>query len=269
MRFTKLSVLALLSFGTLCCTDVERSAIAQNAVKTQIKPVEADYYSLVSFEIPDGVELEATSFQMMPDGKLAVASRRGEVWLINNPNAPKVTADQFKRFAHGLHEPIGLAWRGESLVVTQRPDVSMLRDADGDGEADEFEVLGSGWHISGDYHEYAFGSKPDRDGNIWVALCLTGSFGSDGLYRGWVVRVTPDGKTIPTCSGIRSPGGIGANAAGDMFYTDNQGPWNGTCALKHLAPASLWDTPADSNGIPTRRSTLANDLPNQRMEVVL
>ena len=244
MRYHKLSLLALLSFGTLYVPCNAARALAQEIPKTQqSKPTEADYYSLVSFEIPEGVELEATSFQMMPDGKLAVASRRGEVWLIDNPTASKVSANQFKRFAHGLHEPIGLALRQDSLIVTQRPDVSLLRDADGDGQADEFEVLGSGWHISGDYHEYAFGSKPDADGNIWVALCLTGSFGSDGLYRGWVVRVTPDGKTIPTCSGIRSPGGIGANAAGDMFYTDNQGPWNGTCALKHLAPGKFMGHP--------------------------
>ena len=29
------------------------------------------------------------------------------------------------------------------------------------------------------------------------------------------------------------------NAAGDLFYTDNQGPWNGTCSLKHLIPGKF------------------------------
>jgi hypothetical protein len=49
---------------------------------------------------------------------------------------------------------------------------------------------------------------------------------------------------IPTCSGIRSPGGIGMNAEGDVLYTDNQGPWNGTCSLKHLVPGSFQGHPA-------------------------
>ncbi len=111
--------------------------------------------------------------------------------------------------------------------------------------------------------------QADADGNIWVALCLTGSFGSDGLYRGWVVRVTPDGKTIPTCSGIRSPGGIGANAAGDMFYTDNQGPWNGTCALKHLAPSKFMGILVVSNGIRKPRSISVNVLMSPKTVVVL
>jgi hypothetical protein len=125
------------------------------------------------------------------------------------------------------------------LYVTQRSDVSRLRDADGDGLADEFEIVGDGWEISGDYHEYAFGSKFDKQGRIWVVLCLTGSFTSEVPYRGWCLRVTPDGQTIPTAYGLRSPGGIAFNAAGDVFYTDNQGPWNGTCALKQLIPGKF------------------------------
>jgi glucose/arabinose dehydrogenase len=197
---------------------------------------ESDYYQIVSCEVPENVELEATAFQLMPDGRVAVSSRRGEIWMIEEPLAERVPSSKFRRFAHGLHEPIGMALRDGWLYVTQRPDVSRLRDSDGDGEADEFEVVADGWQITGDYHEYAFGSKFDREGNIWVTLCLTGSFGSDALYRGWAVRITPDGQTIPTTSGIRSPGGVGMNAAGDVFYTDNQGPWNGTCALKHLQP---------------------------------
>ena len=57
------------------------------------------------------------------------------------------------------------------------------------------------------------------------------------------MRVSADGKCLPTCSGIRSPGGVGLNAVGDAFYTDNQGPWNGTCGLKHLRPGSFQGNP--------------------------
>ena len=48
---------------------------------------------------------------------------------------------------------------------------------------------------------------------------------------------------IPTCSGIRSPGGIGFNAEGDTFYTDNQGVWNGSSSLKWLKPGSFQGNP--------------------------
>jgi hypothetical protein len=150
---------------------------------------------------------------------------------------------KFTQFASGLHEVLGLSYRDGWLYATQRCDVTRLKDANNDGRADLFEIFNEGWEITGDYHEYAFGSDFDHDGNLWVVLCLTGSFSSEAKYRGWCLRITPDGRTLPTCSGIRSPGGIGMNAAGDVFYTDNQGPWNGACSLKHLRPGSFQGHP--------------------------
>ena len=55
---------------------VSQTTMAQETA--QVKPAkESDYYAIRSYEVPPGVELAATSFQRMPDGKLAVASRRG------------------------------------------------------------------------------------------------------------------------------------------------------------------------------------------------
>ena len=207
-------------------------------------PQQSDYYTIFQLPIPEGVVLEAGALELLPDGRLAASSRRGEIFLIENPFSSNSEEIKFTRFAHGLHEVLGLAYRDGWLYVTQRCDVSRLKDTTGDGRADVFEVVSDGWGITGDYHEYAFGSTFDKSGDIWVTLCLTGSFNSNAKYRGWCLRVGADGKLTPTASGIRSPGGVGFNAAGDCFYTDNQGPWNGTCSLKHLAPGSFQGHPA-------------------------
>ena len=197
-------------------------------------PTEDDYYKITTFQTPLDEVIEACGFQMMDDGKLAVCSRRGDIFLIHDPFAKEVTEKQFHLYARGLHEPLSLAKKDGWLYAVQRPEVTRMRDEDGDGLADVFETVADGWGVSSDYHEYAFGSKFDKDGNMAVTLCLTGSFNSNVEYRGWAMKVTPDGKTLPMTSGVRSPAGIGANLAGDWFYTDNQGPWNGTCALKPL-----------------------------------
>lgn len=208
---------------------------AAAAAQDRKKPEpEEEYYKLLRFSTPPGEVLEAGAIEVLPDGKVAVGTRRGEVWLIDNAYANDPKDAKFTRFAHGLHEVLGLAQKDGWLYVTQRPDVSRIKDANGDGKADTFEVVTDGWEVTGDYHEYAFGSRFDRDGNIWITLCLTGSFNSNTKFRGWAGKVTPDGKFIPTTSGVRSPGGVGFNAVGDVFYTDNQGPWNGTCGLKCL-----------------------------------
>jgi hypothetical protein len=210
------------------------AASAQKNKGASVAADEDKYYKLLSFTPPAGEVLEGGAIEMMPDGKVAVGTRRGEIWMIDYALDPDPKNAKFTRFAHGLHEILGLAQKDGWLYVTHRPDVSRIKDTNGDGKADLFEVVSQGWEVSGDYHEYAFGSRFDAKGRIWFTLCLTGSFTSNVKFRGWGGYVTDDGKFIPTTSGVRSPGGVGFNADGDVFYTDNQGPWNGTCGLKCL-----------------------------------
>jgi glucose/arabinose dehydrogenase len=214
-------------------------ALSTAALAQPPAPTEDDYYKLIRFPMNEIVVLEAGAMEMLPGNKLAVATRRGDIYLVDQPFAEEPEELSPLPYASGLHEVLGLAWKDGWLYCVQRCEVTRIKDDDGDGRADTFETVSDGWEINGDYHEYAFGSKFDREGNLWITLCLTGSFTSEVKFRGWCLRITPDGKAIPTTSGLRSPGGVGMNAAGDMFYTDNQGPWNGTCALKWLKPGAF------------------------------
>lgn len=216
----------------------------------QAQATEDEVYPILRIPIPPGIVLEAGGIELMPDGRLAVATRRGDIYMIEGAfqNPPKEV--KFTLWAGGLHEVLGIVHRDGWLWVTQRCEVTKIRDADGDGRADTFRTVSDAWGITGDYHEYAFGSRFDREGNLWVVLCLTGSFTSDAPFRGWCVRITPDGKMIPTTSGIRSPGGMGMNAEGDVFYCDNQGPWNGTSAMKHLKIGAFVGHPGGNKWYP-------------------
>jgi len=207
-------------------------------------PVESDYYPITTIPLPEGEVIEVSGIDILPGNKVAIASRRGDIFVGEDifgeePN-PKWTL-----FARGLHEVLGIAWKDGWLYATQRPEVSRIKDSDGDGRADVFETVADDWGINGNYHEYAFGTRHDKNGDIWVVLCLTGSSGADDKspFRGWCMRVTPKGETIPTGYGIRSPGGIGFNHLGDVFYCDNQGLWNGSSSLKHLRPGGFQGNP--------------------------
>lgn len=219
------------------------TAIVGAAALLAQPPAEDECYRLVRLPIPEHIVLEAGALEFLPDGRLAIGTRRGEIYFLDKPLSEKPEDAFYFQFARGLHEILGLAWRDGWLYCVHRCEVTRIKDQDGDGRADVFETVSDGWGLTGDYHEYAFGSKFDREGNLWVVLCLTGSFSSEALYRGWCLRVTPDGKTVPTASGIRSPGGIGANGEGEFFYSENQGPWNGACSLKWLRPGSFQGHP--------------------------
>ena len=213
------------------------SSLAQAATQ-------ADFYLREEIPLPPGEVMEIGSIALMPDQQIAVTTRRGDLWICSGAYGDDLKKVTWKKFAQGLHEPFGMFWKAGWFYLTQRPEVTRLRDSTGSGSADTFETLSSEWGIKGDYHEYAFGSEADKNGDIWVVLCLTGSFTADSDWRGWCLRITPDGKMIPTCSGIRSPGGIGFNAEGELFYTDNQGPWNGSSSLKWLKPGSFQGNPS-------------------------
>lgn len=47
-------------------------------------------------------------------------------------------ADQRKEFARGFNNIQGMAWHGDQLWVANSPDLTVLRDVDGDDEADEY-----------------------------------------------------------------------------------------------------------------------------------
>jgi len=207
---------------------------------------ESKYYKLVDVPLPKELAVEAGSFEVMPDqNQLAIATRRGDIFLVDGV-FEKYPAPKFKKFASGLDEVFGMAYRDGSFHVTQQTEVTRITDLDGDGRADQFDTLSDKWGFR-HYHEFSFGSKPDREGNIWVALCLSKSYHSDAPFRGWCLKITPDGKTIPVCSGIRSPCGIGPNEHGVMFYAESQGPWNGSCSLKVLEPGGFMGHPVSFN----------------------
>ncbi|MGB1929838.1 MAG: hypothetical protein ACPIA2_14545 [Mariniblastus sp.] len=207
---------------------------------------ESKYYKMVDVPLPPELAVEAGSFEVMPDKKqLAIATRRGDIFLVDGI-FQKYPEPIFKKYASGLDEIFGMAYQNDAFHITQQTEVTRILDTNNDGRADQFDTLSDRWGFR-HYHEFSFGSKPDAEGNIWVALCLSESYHSKAPFRGWCLKITPDGRTIPVCSGIRSPCGIGPNEHGVMFYAESQGPWNGSCSLKVLQPGGFMGHPVSFN----------------------
>jgi hypothetical protein len=226
--------------------DIKPSDLAQNLSTDDLADLvandrERDYYPITDLPLPTGAVVEAGSMLSLPDGRLVIGTRRGDIYFSTGHNERR-PLPRWKLFATGLTEVLGLAWRDGVLYVTQQSELTRLRDTDGDGRADRFETVSDAWGWSGE-HEYTFGSDFDKDGAIWTVHCLTGSYTSQAPFRGWALRHFPDGRWEAMCSGLRSPSGIAFNTAGDAFYAENQGPWNGSCSLKHLRPGGFMGHP--------------------------
>lgn len=203
---------------------------------------EARYWTLETIPVPAGIVAEVTGILPLDNDRVMVSTRRGEVWVI----AGASTADPtWSLFVDGLQEPLGLAQKQSDrdegwIYVTQRGELSRMRDADKNGRADRIETVSDAWRISGNYHEYCFGPVFDDAGNAWITL--NRSFGSQPFgapaWRGWALKVAPDGSITPVAGGLRSPCGIARSPAGEFFYTDNQGEWCPTNKLSLLTEGS-------------------------------
>lgn len=209
---------------------------------SDIQKKEALYYKIVDVPIPKEVLLEVGGLALTDKNQLGVSTRRGEVWVIDNPNS---TSPTYNRYAHGLHEPLGLGYRNNGFYLAQRGELTRLEDTDGDGEADLYKTVFS-WPLSGNYHEYSYGPKFMDNGDMIVTLNLgwQGRGVSLVKWRGWMLKITPEGEMTPIATGLRSPAGFGINDQGDLFYTENQGDWVGSGRMTHLESGDFAGNPA-------------------------
>ncbi|MDQ0965233.1 cytochrome c551/c552/glucose/arabinose dehydrogenase [Flavobacterium sp. W4I14] len=207
-------------------------------------PKEDDYFKIMKVPAPEGAILEVGGLCTLPNGDLGVTTRRGDVFIVKNPSSSKPT---FQKFASGLHEVLGLAYKNGSFYCVQRGELTKMTDTDNDGVADDFETIYA-WPLSGNYHEYSFGPKLAADGSFFVTLNLGfpptwWNPTSMVPWRGWALHIFEDGRVEPWAAGMRSPCGI-SMIDDQLFYTDNQGDWVGSGSIMQVKKGAFMGHPA-------------------------
>ena len=105
---------------------------------------------------------------MAKDGTVVVATRTAGIWRIRN--------DKWTKFAEGTYECLGV-WieddKGDQFVVMQKPELTRMKDSNGDGRGDSFETVCDDYGFHGNYHEYAHGPVRDKEGNYYFSLNLS------------------------------------------------------------------------------------------------
>ena len=206
---------------------------------------EQDFYEIKTLPIPQDLYLEVGGLATMPDGRLAVSTRRGEIWIVENPYQKDSHQTNFRRFASGLHEILGLAYKDGVFYCSQRGELTKITDTNRDGVADLYEPIYQ-FELSGNYHEYTYGPVFDKNGDMLVTLNLAWIGFGEGKFakwRGWLVKIKPDGSLEPQSAGLRSPAGYSINDEGDIFYGENQGDWVGSGRITHLAKGDFAGNP--------------------------
>ncbi len=205
---------------------------------------EEDFFKIMRVPAPEGIILEVGGLCTLPNGNLGVTTRRGDVFIVENPTSQRPF---FRKFASGMHEVLGLAYKDGALYCAQRGELTKLVDANMDGKADIYETIYA-WPVTGNYHEYSYGPKIASDGSFFVTLNCTcpaawWHMQSDVPWRGWALHIWENGTMEPWAAGMRSPCGI-SMVDDELFYTDNQGDWVGSGSVMRVPKGGFMGHPA-------------------------
>ena len=161
-----------------------------------------------------------TGLDFLPDGKIAVCTCHGDVWLVSVDE--KAGTCSWRRYATGLYHALGLKVVDGKVVVLERGQLTRLHDTNGDGEADFYECVSNDWHTGGGEHSYDTCLETDPDGNFY--FFKTGD--TDTPSGGTLIKVSKDGTKAETfCTGFRHPIGLGMSPTGVLTGADQEGNW--------------------------------------------
>ena len=212
----------------------------------------------VPFENPWNAWVRTSAIDFFEDGRAAVSTLGGDVWIVSGLDAD-LDEVQWKRYAAGMFEPLGLAIVNGDVIVTCRDRLTRLHDQNDDGEADFYESFYADTDVSTTFHAFNFDLQEDRNGDLFFVK--SGQY-TDSDLGGAVMRVTPEGEAFVYCTGFRTPNGMGMSPDGRPLVGDNQGNWIPASKVSLTREGGFYGVfPAINNGGPGEQSQEDFDQP--------
>jgi glucose/arabinose dehydrogenase len=126
------------------------------------------------------------------------------------------------KYAAGFNLLVGLLWVKDELFTSSSGKIEALRDANGDGVADERRVVADGLPsmILAPHSNNALTLGPD--GRIYFGVGTTTRGVETNPLGGSILSVSPDGGDVTVYArGFGNPFKLAFNSRGDMFAGDN------------------------------------------------
>jgi hypothetical protein len=185
------------------------------------------------------------AFDFFSDGtRAAVSTWSGDVWIVSGID-DKLDNLQWKRFATGLFQPLGLKIVEDKIYTLGRDGITRLHDLNGNGEADFYENFNNDVQVTANFHEFAFELHTDSKGNFYFVKGGPVRPGGRGwheivAHHGCVLKVSRDGGKLEVfATGLRAPNGMGIGPGDIVTVSDNEGTWVPTSPLSIARPGGF------------------------------
>jgi len=186
-------------------------------------------------------QLRFSGFDFLPGGdQLAVCTWDGDVWLVSG--VAELDGElKWQRIATGLFQPLGLKVVRGDIYVGCRDQIVILRDLNGDGEADFYENFNNDHQVTEHFHEFAMGLQADDAGNFYYAKSARHALPAVVPHHGTLLRVSRDGsRTEILATGFRAANGVCLNDDGTFIVTDQEGHWNPKNRINWVEPGGFY-----------------------------
>jgi glucose/arabinose dehydrogenase len=138
----------------------------QGALGADDQPYTLDTIT-IPFENPYKSWMRIGGMDLFKDGKsAAISTWSGDVWIVTGIDA-KLENLQWKRYATGLFQALGLKIVDDKIYVLGRDQITRLHDLNGDNEADWYESFNNDVQVTPGFHEFAFDLNRDSKGNFY------------------------------------------------------------------------------------------------------
>jgi hypothetical protein len=193
--------------------------------------------------------MRLTGFDFYPDGRAAVSTMDGDVWIVDHLDTQAPT---WKRFATGLFQALGVKILDGRLLVLGRDQITELQDLNHDGEADSYRCFNNDCIVTDNYHEFALDLQADHEGNLYYCKGSPWPPEVKSAHQGCLMKVAKDGsKTEVFATGLRAPNGSGMGPHDELTFSDNQGHWTPACKVNVVKQGGFYGmTPAAHRASP-------------------
>ncbi|EDY84304.1 Copper binding protein, plastocyanin/azurin family [Verrucomicrobiia bacterium DG1235] len=175
-------------------------------------------YVVDSLGVPLGNPYQSPMFlsglDFFKNGEAAISTFFGDVWIVSNIDQGLKNLN-WKRFASGLHQPLGLEIIDGTIYTIGRDQITALHDLNKDKEADFYENIFNGFETFTGSHDYNTGLQSDDKRNLYFAS-------AKGGVRQYSLL---DGATHVLADQIRNPNGIGVSPTGKVLTSAQEGEW--------------------------------------------
>jgi glucose/arabinose dehydrogenase len=200
-------------------------------------------YTIDTIPLPErnpwGSWMRPGAFDFFSDGRCALCTWSGDVWIVSGLD-DSLSRVQWKRFATGLFEPLGLKIVKDRIYVLGRDQITRLHDLNNDGEADFYENFNNDAPTPPTFHGFAMELHTDRAGNFYCSRGGHRVQAGTPMHNG-VIKISADGRHSELlCTGFREANGMSVGPDDTITVADNQGNWVPTSKIDFARPGRFY-----------------------------